>query len=96
MTNRKGYRRTYRRKFRQRDLPTGRESIQSHVDFIRLNWEAAAATAWRDYITEGRGAIILDVAGAEEGRPNAPLLGTTPGYYSTRNLRKLGKAFPRK
>jgi len=38
---------------------------------------------------------VVDVAGAEEAPPDAPLLGTTPGYYApTRNLRKLGKWWP--
>jgi len=64
------------------------------MDFMRLNWEAAAAVACRGYITEGQGAIVLDVAGAEEVPPDAPLLRTKPGYHSTRNLKKLRKRWP--
>jgi len=32
-------------KFRPEDLPTGFESWESHLEFIRINWPVAAAFA---------------------------------------------------
>jgi hypothetical protein len=48
-------------KYNLSDLPTGSESRQSHVEFIRVNLELMLAVAWHGYESEGRGAIIIDV-----------------------------------
>jgi hypothetical protein len=47
-------------KYNLSDLPTGSESRQSHVEFIRVNLELLLAVAWHGYESEGRGAIIID------------------------------------
>ena len=44
-------------KYNLSDLPTGSESRQSHVEFIRVNLELMLAVAWNGYESEGRGAI---------------------------------------
>ena len=49
-------------KYNLSDLPTGSESRQSHVEFIRVNLELMLAVAWNGYESEGRGAIIIDVS----------------------------------
>jgi len=36
-------------KFRPEDLPTGSESRESHLEFLRINWPVAAAFAWTHY-----------------------------------------------
>jgi len=43
-------------KYNLSDLPTGSESRQSHVEFIRVNLELMLAVAWNGYESEGRGA----------------------------------------
>jgi hypothetical protein len=49
-------------KYNLSDLPTGSESRQSHVEFIRVNLELMLAVAWNGYESEGRGAIVIDVS----------------------------------
>ena len=69
-------------KFRAEDLPTGRESRESHVEFIRINWPVAAAFAWQQYRKQGRGCMVVDVAKAEDPPPGAShLFGETSGAY---------------
>jgi len=46
-------------KYNLSDLPTGSESRQSHVEFIRVNLELMLAVAWNGYESEGRGAIVM-------------------------------------
>jgi hypothetical protein len=48
-------------KYNASDLPSGSESRQSHVEFIRVNLELLLAVAWHGYESEGRGTIIIDV-----------------------------------
>ena len=48
-------------KFRPEDLPTGPESRESHLEFIRINWPVAAAFAWQQYRKQGRGCIVIEV-----------------------------------
>jgi hypothetical protein len=69
-------------KFRPEDLPTGSESRESHLEFIRINWPVAAAFAWQQYRRQGRGCIVFDVARAKDPPPGEPhLFGETPGAY---------------
>jgi len=49
-------------KYNLSDLPTGSESRQSHLEFIRVNLELLLAVAWNGYESEGRGAIVIDVS----------------------------------
>jgi hypothetical protein len=55
-------------KYSASDLPSGSESRQSHVEFIRVNLELLLAVAWHGYEDEGRGAIIIDVSKSKESR----------------------------
>jgi hypothetical protein len=69
-------------KFRPEDLPTGPESRESHMEFIRINWPVAAAFAWKQYRSQGRGCIVIDVAKAKDAPPGAShLFGETMGAY---------------
>jgi hypothetical protein len=69
-------------KFRPEDLPTGRESRESHIEFIRINWPIAAAFAWQQYRQQGRGCIVIDVAQAKDPPPGeSHLFGETLGAY---------------
>jgi hypothetical protein len=69
-------------KFRPEDLPTGPESRESHLEFIRINWPVAAAFAWQQYRRQGRGCIVIDVAKAKEPPPGeSHLFGETPDAY---------------
>ncbi|MCL1489637.1 MAG: hypothetical protein M1G31_02620 [Pseudanabaena sp. Salubria-1] len=54
-------------KYNASDLPSGSESRQSHVEFIRVNLELLLAVAWHGYESEGRGAIIMGVIKSEMG-----------------------------
>ncbi len=53
-------------KFGPEDLPTGPESRESHLEFIRINWPVAAAFAWQQYREQGRGCIVIDVTKAKD------------------------------
>ena len=55
-------------KYNISDLPSGIESRQSHVEFIRVNLELLLAVAWYGYESEGRGAIIIDVSKSKESQ----------------------------
>jgi hypothetical protein len=55
-------------KYNLSDLPTGSESRQSHMEFIRVNLELLLAVAWHGYESEGRGAIIIDVSKSKESQ----------------------------
>ena len=69
-------------KFSPEDLPTGDESRESHVEFIRINWPMAAAFAWQQYRKQGRGCLVVDVAKAQDPPPGeSHLFGETPGAY---------------
>jgi hypothetical protein len=69
-------------KFRPEDLPTGPESRESHLEFIRINWPVAAAFVWQQYRRQGRGCMVIDVAKAKDPPPGeSHLFGETPGAY---------------
>ena len=69
-------------KFRPEDLPTGYESQESHAEFTRINWPAAAAFAWQQYREQGRGCLVIDAAKAKDPPPGeSHLFGETPGAY---------------
>jgi hypothetical protein len=69
-------------KFSSKDLPSGRESRESHVEFIRLNWPVAAAFVWQQYQKQGRGCLVIDVATVKDPPPGeSHLFGETTGAY---------------
>jgi hypothetical protein len=53
-------------KYNASELPSGSESRQSHIEFIRVNLELLLAVAWHGYESEGRGAIVIDVNKSKE------------------------------
>jgi hypothetical protein len=77
--------RRHGKRFKKKDLPAGRESRQSHVDFIMLNWHLLGALAWRGYQVEGAGAIIINARKAKElwmiGSGKVLDIGRTPCLY---------------
>ncbi len=69
-------------KFKPEDLPTGRESRESHAEFIRTNWPVAAAFAWQQYQKQGRGCLVIDVTRATDPPlGESYLFGETFGAY---------------
>lgn len=56
------------------DLPTGRESRESHAEFIRTNWPVAAAFAWQQYQKQGRGCLVVDVTKSKDPPPGESYL----------------------
>lgn len=81
-----------RSKFNPKDLPTGRESRESHAEFIRTNWPVAAAFAWQQYQKQGRGCLVIDVTKAKDPPPGESyLLGETyAAYMPYRGVRATG------
>ena len=79
-------------KFRPEDLPTGRESRESHAEFIRTNWPVAAAFAWQQYQKQGRGCLVIDVTKSKDPPPGASyLLGESfAAYVPYRGVRATG------
>ena len=69
-------------KFKPEDLPSGRESRESHAEFIRINWPVAAAFAWQQYQKQGRGCLVVDVTKSKEPpQGESHLFGESFGAY---------------
>lgn len=69
-------------KFKPEDLPTGRESRESHAEFIKINWPVAAAFAWQQYQKQGRGCLVVDVAESKDPpRGESYLFGESQAAY---------------
>jgi hypothetical protein len=51
-------------------LPSGRiedlDSPDAHIAFLRSQWRDFAAFAWEKYLTEGRGALVVDLRSASK------------------------------
>lgn len=63
------------------DTPDG------HQTLIRAQWRDFASFAWRRYLSEGRGAIVIDMSrGAEEGAHFQ-----VPSYYVAERGEKLAR-----
>lgn len=62
-------------------LPSGRiedlDTPDAHVTFIRSQWSDFAAFAWSKYQSQGRGAVVVDLANASKS--GATL--NVPTYY---------------
>lgn len=61
-------------------------SIDTYIDFVKLNWELLAAFAWHGFLSEGKGLLIINVDKATEGAfgltPNMKwMMGNTPAFY---------------
>ena len=77
------------------DLPKGDESRESHLSFVLLNWEMAAAFAWKGYLENGRGVVAINVLQSKEAPPGMPYyFGKSTGYYiSTQGMKQVGKGW---
>lgn len=55
-------------------LPSGRvedlDTPDAHVTFIRSQWRDFAAFAWEKYLSEGRGAVVIDLRNASKEGEN--------------------------
>ncbi|HVG22312.1 MAG TPA: hypothetical protein VNI02_24960 [Blastocatellia bacterium] len=63
------------------DTPDG------HMTFIRSQWAAFAAFAWEKYLSEGRGAIVIDLRNASTDGPGV----SVPTYYMAEGSDRLEK-----
>lgn len=79
-------------KFNPQDLPTGRESRESHAEFIKINWPVAAAFAWQQYQKQGRGCLVVDVAQSKDPPRGASYLfgESQAAYVPYRGVRMTG------
>ena len=86
--------RKHNRTFTRDQLPKGRESVESHAQFLQLNWRLLAALAWNGYRTQGRGAVVIDAAHALDAPVGAPWeAGYTEGtHIPLADLERLGIA----
>jgi hypothetical protein len=89
--------RKHNRAFTRDQLPKGRESVESHAEFLQLNWRLLAAMAWNGYMTGGRGAVVIDAMHALDAPVGAPWeTGYTEGtYIPLADLERLGIAATR-
>ena len=82
------------RRFSQSDLPSGAESRESHLAFIRQNIDIAAAVAWQGYQDKGRCAMLIVTRWGDNRQPWTA--GITPACVLSRKrvLRILDDANP--
>ena len=70
-------------------LPSGRiedlDTPDAHVTFIRMQWADFAAFAWSKYLSEGRGAVVVDLLKASK---SAGVL-QVPTYYVAEGSKRL-------
>lgn len=63
------------------------DTPDEHVTFIRRQWAAFAAFAWEKYLSEGRGAIIVDLRHASKDGPTI----NVPTYYVAQASERLAE-----
>jgi hypothetical protein len=63
------------------------DTPDEHVTFIRLQWPAFAAFAWEKYLSEGRGAIVVDLRNASNDGPAI----SVPTFYVAEESERLLK-----
>ncbi len=55
-------------------IPSGRiedlDTADAHITFIRAQWRDFAAFAWGKYLSEGRGAVVIDLLTASKAGGN--------------------------
>lgn len=70
-------------------LPSGRvedlDTADAHITFIRSQWPDFAAFAWRKYLTEGRGAIVVNLRNASKSADGLHV----PTYYVAEGSQRL-------
>src|SRR4029079_591690 len=65
------------------------DTPDEHVTFMRSQWADFAAFAWEKYLSEGRGAVVIDLRHASKDGPTVGV----PSYYvaeASEGLRKRG------
>jgi hypothetical protein len=63
------------------------DTPDEHMNFIWSQWPAFAAFAWKKYVAEGRGAIVVDLRNASRGGPGI----NVPTYYVADESDRLSK-----
>jgi hypothetical protein len=73
-------------------LPSGRvedlDTPDAHVTFIRMQWADFAAFAWRKYLSEGRGVVVVDLLKASK---SAGVLQVPTYYIAEESVRSPGR-----
>lgn len=72
-------------------LPSGRiedlDTPDAHVTFIRSQWREFAAFAWSKYLTEGRGAVVVDLGKSSKSGESLQV----PTYYIAEGSERLSR-----
>jgi hypothetical protein len=72
-------------------LPSGRiedlDTPDAHVTFIRSQWRDFAAFAWGKYLTDGRGAVVVDLVKASKSGEDLQV----PTYYIAEGSERLSR-----
>ena len=72
-------------------LPSGRiedlDTPDAHVTFIRSQWRDFAAFAWGKFLSEGRGAVVVDLLKASKSGGNLQV----PTYYVADESERLSR-----
>lgn len=63
------------------------DTPDAHVTFIRSQWSDFAAFAWEKYLSEGRGAVVVDLMKAAKSGENLQV----PTYYVADGSERLSK-----
>ncbi|MFP5260484.1 MAG: hypothetical protein ACLGJB_01095 [Blastocatellia bacterium] len=63
------------------------DTPDEHITFIRSQWPAFAAFAWEKYLSEGRGAVVVDLRNASADGPGI----NVPTYYVAEGSARLEK-----
>ncbi|HXG92953.1 MAG TPA: hypothetical protein VNN73_11380 [Blastocatellia bacterium] len=69
--------------------PADIDTPDQHITFLKRQWRALAAFAWQKYLSEGRGAVVVDLRNASTDGPNL----NVPTFYiaeASERLAKLG------
>src|SRR6476620_2073796 len=61
------------------------DTAEAHINFIRTQWPDLAAFAWRKYLAEGRGAIVVNLRNASKSRGHLHV----PTYYVAQGSQRL-------
>ena len=61
------------------------DTPDEHVTFMRSQWPTFAAYAWEKYLSEGRGAIVIDLRNASKGGSVI----NVPSYYIAQGSERL-------
>src|SRR5437867_3668277 len=59
----------------------------SHMEFISVRWLQFAAFAWQKYLTEGRGAVVIDLRNASKNESQVHI----PAFYVAEGSESLAK-----